>query len=116
MTRKSAPPFDVNKAKAMRAAGTSWRLIAKEFGVSQEKVQRKIDPGYAEHRNEQLRAKYRAETRAITNHYASGAQTSADAERLMDEIPRDTRDLTARLMGDPLPGRRSIDRKPQGAS
>jgi hypothetical protein len=110
MTRKSAPPFDVDKAKAMRAAGTSLRLIADEFGVAQETVQRKIVPGYAEHRNEQVRARL-TPTRSTANRHESGAQTSADAERLMDEIPRDTRDLTARLCGDPLPGRRAIDQR-----
>jgi hypothetical protein len=32
-----------------------------------------------------------------------------DARRLMDLIPRDTRGLTARLFGDPLPGRSALD-------
>lgn len=32
-------------------------------------------------------------------------------EEAMASIPRDTRDLTARLMGDPLPTRSALDRK-----
>jgi hypothetical protein len=31
------------------------------------------------------------------------------AEELLKLVPPDTRDLTARLCGDPLPGRRAID-------
>jgi len=41
-----------------------------------------------------------------------GKRVDADARRLMDDIPSDTRSLTARLFGDPLPGRRAIDRRP----
>ena len=41
--------------------------------------------------------------------YASGAATDRDALLLMAMVPQDTRDLTGRLMGDPLPGRRAID-------
>lgn len=33
------------------------------------------------------------------------------AERLMEKVPDDTRDFTARLMGDPLPGRSALDRR-----
>jgi hypothetical protein len=41
-------------------------------------------------------------------------QMRADAEVLLKQIPPDTRDLTSRLMGDPLPGRRALDAR-QGA-
>lgn len=34
-----------------------------------------------------------------------------DAERLLRQIPPDTRGLTARICGDPLPGRSAKDRK-----
>lgn len=30
---------------------------------------------------------------------------------MVSNIPRDTRDLTARIMGDPVPGRSALDRK-----
>lgn len=35
----------------------------------------------------------------------------ADAERLMAQIPADTRTVTARLFGDPLPGRSALDQR-----
>lgn len=38
-------------------------------------------------------------------------QYQADAAARVAEIPPDTRDLTARFFGDPLPGRRALDRR-----
>lgn len=39
-----------------------------------------------------------------------GTQIEADWLRQMAAIPADTRDLTARICGDPLPGRSALDR------
>ena len=33
-----------------------------------------------------------------------------DFKRLIAQIPRDTRDITGRMLGDPLPGRSALDR------
>jgi hypothetical protein len=38
-----------------------------------------------------------------------GTQIEADWRRQMAAIPDDTRDLTARICGDPLPGRSALD-------
>lgn len=40
-----------------------------------------------------------------------GTLMEAEWKRQMAEIPDDTRDLTARTFGDPLPGRSALDRK-----
>lgn len=45
----------------------------------------------------------------------SRAICEADAEAMLRAIPADTRDLTARLMGDPLPGRSALDKKREAA-
>jgi hypothetical protein len=55
----------------------------------------------------------------MTDHYESGtidhgkdrmsAQAKRDAERLLREVPPDTRDLTSRICGDPVVGRRALD-------
>lgn len=37
-------------------------------------------------------------------------------EKLFSEIPKDTRGLTARLCGDPLPGRSALDRRQYGTA
>lgn len=43
--------------------------------------------------------------------FMTGRVSQETLEARLAEIPEDTRDLTARLMGDPLPGRRAIDRR-----
>lgn len=40
---------------------------------------------------------------------AYGRPTNEEYRRKIREIPPDTRDLCARLMGDPLPGRSALD-------
>lgn len=40
-----------------------------------------------------------------------GHKIRRDAMRLMAQIPDDTRDLTGRIFGDPLPGRSALDMK-----
>lgn len=48
----------------------------------------------------------------LTNHAAPSQLIRQDVvERLMAEIPSDTRGLTAYFFGDPLPGRSALDRR-----
>lgn len=42
---------------------------------------------------------------------ASGRSVDEAARRLQAQIPEDTRDITARFCGDPLPGRSALDRR-----
>jgi hypothetical protein len=58
--------------------------------------------------NREMAANKRAAGMATT---VSGEPLERDARRLMAMIPPDTRDLTARFFGDPLPGRRALDRR-----
>lgn len=46
----------------------------------------------------------------IHNHMAGDPYNRKDAIKKLSQIPDDTRDLTARMFGDPLPGRRALDR------
>jgi hypothetical protein len=39
------------------------------------------------------------------------ASTKRDAEQRLREVPADTRDLTARICGDPLPGRSALAKR-----
>lgn len=41
----------------------------------------------------------------------SGFAVQQDAYRLMAMIPPDTRSITGRVFGDPLPGRRALDKR-----
>ena len=100
----------INEAKSMRKAGVKLKTIARHYGVAPTTLKCKIDLEYAERRKERNNANRRI--------YGPGSgikdmdrTISEDVAARLAEIPRDTRDLTARLMGDPLPGRRAIDRR-----
>lgn len=62
------------------------------------------------------REKEKAERRTGKVHTAlfMSPEARADGERLLAEVPPDTRELTSRICGDPIPGRRAIDLKHKG--
>ncbi len=45
---------------------------------------------------------------------AAARHAERDASRLLQLVPADTRNLTARIFGDPLPGRSALDQRKQG--
>lgn len=47
----------------------------------------------------------------VTHVVVSESLLAEQVRRLKAEIPPDTRDLTARMFGDPIPGRRAIDKR-----
>jgi len=113
----------------MRERGVSFVDIGKHFGVHRETIRYQIVPESRERRKakerERFKAKRPAERRQkehcniIAKEAAASKRTAdvkayrvplEDLEARFAEIPKhDTRDLTGRLMGDPLPGRRAID-------
>lgn len=46
-----------------------------------------------------------------SGHWCERPKIIQDWERLAREIPEDTRDLTARMFGDPMPGRSALSRR-----
>ncbi len=75
----------------------NWTRISAQVGLTRAKLKRRFVPGFREADNER---------RKITN--KSGHQAEAHPDRntvsaRLAEIPRDTRSLTGRIMGDPLP-------------
>jgi len=57
-------------------------------------------------------AKLAADLRGIVGLHADAPTRSAklEAQRQLAHLPADTRDLTARVFGDPLPGRSALDK------
>lgn len=105
---KRRTPEKILRATELRAAGWSCGRIAKELGVSCGcLIKGWLDEGYAE-RKRQVARIYREKGRTVPLRVDKRG-ISEEAERLLAAIPPDTRDLTARLCGDPLPGRRAID-------
>lgn len=104
-------------ASELRANGMSWERIVGAVGVCEYKIRLKIDPGYAK-RKQGSTKKYRlfreeykrpGDRKTRTHIDTETAATRNDAARLARQIPDDTRTLTARIFGDPLPGRSALD-------
>lgn len=112
------PESTLQLAAKMIAAGVKWPAISAATGLSSDAIRRQLDPGYAKHRNAGKAESRAAARKARTarsggehvTHYVSKIPP-AEAERALRSIPADTRTRSARLLGDPLPGRSALDRK-----
>lgn len=94
------------KARELRAKGWSYLRIADVVGCNRESLRRHCDPTAAE----RIRDSRAGEKLGRTFNRADMAVMLEEFLARIAEIPPDTRDLTGRLMGDPLPGRRALDK------
>jgi hypothetical protein len=86
----------INTAKTLRYRKWNWQNISDHL---------RVDVAW-------LRAACAPERRDRSRlRNGSVARADRDAMRLMAQIPSDTRDFTARIMGDPLPGRSALDQR-----
>lgn len=105
------PPEIMAKAKRMLAAGASWNAISRATGKNRETIQRRLDPEYAFNRDKGIQEARALRRQTGVSRRRTAASTNADAERALQALPLDTRPLTARLLGDPLPGRSALDKR-----
>lgn len=99
----------LEQAVSLRRLGLKWETVAKRLEVGRDGLQRRLDPVYRDKRNQQLReAQARRDNRPLTDLTARIADDQL--ERLRATVPRDTRGFTARVCGDPLPGRSALDK------
>lgn len=84
-------------ARALLAHGYSIWDAARLLDIPYATLRRWLDPAFAAREREQ----YRAGT----------ARRAFRPSGPLPPVPEDTRDLTGRLMGDPLPGRSALDRR-----
>lgn len=108
-------PEQIAQAQQMRRNEMPWAHIAKHFGVTPDTVRRALDPEWAARRRAgvaEARRRRGEGTKARSFNHVPDMRVSdkADGERLLREVPADTRDLTGRICGDPLPGRAALDR------
>jgi hypothetical protein len=100
-------PEQTTEATELFALGWSYRRIGERFGRNYEQVRRALDADYAVNRRIQVRdarqRRYKPEKRLAGRENASGASVKEDAAARLAEIPPDTRTLTQRLCGDPIP-------------
>ena len=92
-SRKPVSIRILNKATKLRNQGFSWSKIVSAIGESEDVLRRRIDPDY----------------QAIRTRIMWGYR-KRNAVQKFKSLP-DTRDFTARFMGDPLPGRSALDSK-----
>jgi len=90
------------EAQRLYAAGKGYRQISAALGVSETSVRRMVG------KLEVIRV-------GGDRRYTERAEEKAAAKKLLRQIPQDTRGLTARIAGDPLPGRSALDQQ-RGAS
>lgn len=91
----------LSEAKRLREEGLSWPAIDQRLGKKRGWIRRRIDPVFAE--------KGRMAGRSHYDKYGKKYTEPLTAEELEERIALiptqedDTRDLTGRLMGDPIP-------------
>jgi hypothetical protein len=107
------PEHVVAQAKALREAGLSWPKIGEALGYKKNTLRIRADQEFRSKQQAQKKASNKAFLNMIRR--SNGAYLShVDRGRLTDNelkarralIPLDTRDLTAKLCGDPIPGDR----------
>jgi IS30 family transposase len=102
-------PSQITRINEMRSSGMSWRAIGQQFGLHHEAIRRAVDPEYRAHRN----ALARKRNNVSKSKHASVMRDEAqiDGERLLREVPADTRTPMQRALGDPICERSALGRK-----
>ena len=111
MHLKKTPEL-VAKAKELRKTGMAWKNIGPKLGVAPHTARAWVDEEFRLHRIQTYRTR-RMSTDEVRRDTPTDRSTWADALERLALIPEDTRDTTARICGDPLPGRSALDRRLQ---
>ena len=82
----------------------NYAEVARQFGVAEVTAHKWIDDNYRKLINKRNCAYYRMGHA----HVAEKGPPEADLAARLAEIPPDTRDLTGRMFGDPIPGRSAL--------
>lgn len=102
IVRESLP-----KIQRMRQEGLTYKKIAETLGVQVGALDAILNPERTERINE-LRRQRRLKEGGRKSSFVHYTEPHLEVKGEMP--PPDTRDLTARLLGDPLPGRSYLDR------
>ena len=115
MTHPAMTDEQIERGKAMKALGRTWQEIADAFGISVYQARYYLKPGVRE-RDRQRKEKIRRTQQYYgpVGHIVSTKRIAERAaERLQQQIPSDTRNLTQRMFGDPVFERSSLYKKLQ---
>jgi hypothetical protein len=94
----------LDKARSLRHHGHDWKTVCIELDIGYDWLRTRIDPDYCEYRKKKRRRELHITTSASGSH-----MSQAEYLQRRRSVPKDTRNLTQRLMGDPLPGRSALD-------
>lgn len=100
---------ELDRIHAMYANGINPHSIAKEIGSDYTKVRLVVDPAFRNRRNRRAARYKKKNSDKSENPRFHQVLVRQRVEENFIPPPPDTRDLTAFLMGDPIPGRRAID-------
>lgn len=92
--------WDLALAARMRATGMKFNQIAVVFGLSPDTVHCRLDPDYRRKRAEAKLMRYQSTVHSFR--LTSDRVTRAEFAARLAELPHDDRDLTARVLGDPV--------------
>ncbi len=104
----------IKKARELRQSGFDWKHISQELGISTDWLRRRLDPPYALRVREYDRVRLFHTRRGRPKKCQWGSvarEVRIDGAARLAEIPPDTRDITGRAFGDPLPGRSALCRR-----
>jgi hypothetical protein len=105
-------PWDKEKAQAMRDQGMAFARIGEYFGITDMTVMCRLDEKYAEYRRRRINKLRGRDGPPLRLTLAPERRPpKEDVAARLAEIPPDTRSLTQRLFGDPLPQRSALYRK-----
>ncbi len=95
----------------------NWKTLAKRFDVGYDALRRRLDPIYRANAN-RVRALERQSQRGqrFHDHVPLERVDLRQLSRLKAAVPADTRSITGRIFGDPLPSRSALDRKRRRAA
>lgn len=113
--RSRLMPEQIEEAKRLRALDPrfyTYLFLGQLLGVSGEVVHRAIDQEWAEQKRKESRLARRVRAGKEPPRYKLIEAIRVSEEEFRQrrrEIPEDTRDLTGRFFGDPLPGRSALN-------
>lgn len=97
------------RALSLHKEGFSIAMIASQIGVTQTTARCWVDPEYHQSRKRQVQERRRrmagpSSSRRVVKVVADDGPGPAP-------VPKDLRDVTGQLLGDPLPGRSAFDKR-----
>lgn len=96
---------------AMPMNAVNWNQMAREAGgVHPDVLRRRLDAEWAAEERERARRRGRKRPPPAGVYVQSRVKLEADAAARLAEIPDDTRSITGRMFGDPLPQRSALGR------